>query len=766
MSLTDVESALKNCLDTIHNSKTKVLNEVLKMLHWFAGRQIRNVATIGGNIMTSSPISDLSPIFMASQSQLEILGHKMKPKTVLMDDEFFVGYRKNVLKPHQVVGSVLIPFTQENVYFVAYKQSRRREDDIAIVNGAFWYKLDNTNNNFTFDEARIAFGGLGPTTMLLDKTTTFLTGKPWSEKVIEESIQVMMKEVRLPQMAPGGMVEYRQVLAGSLTLKSFFDVSMLVSNPGLEIGQPFLPEFKSSQLFETGRGHNNPIGKPIKHSSADLHATGEAKYVDDLPRLENELFLGFVLSTEAHAKILEIDASKALAMTGVVGFFSSEDLTEEENRFSTSVVNDEVLFAEGTVECVGQVIGLVVANDQDLATKAANQVKVCYQSLTAVLSIEDAIEVNSYFPAKNSEICVGDLNQGFRDCDQILTGTFRTGGQEHFYMETQCCLAIPTMESGEIEIFSATQNPTEVQRAVAGMLQVGMHKVTSRARRLGGGFGGKETRCVPFALATAFVAAKMGQPVRFMLDRDQDMIATGTRHPMLGKYKVGFNTDGTIQALDAQLYFNAGYTTDLSVAVMERGITHIDNSYRIKNLKVKGYCCKTNLQSNTAFRGFGAPQAMMLTEVVMDDVASKLKVDTSALRRLNMYDEGDVTFINQPLDHCTLSKCWDECQQLSNYSEALADVKDFNTKNRWTKRGISMVPVKFGVSFGAKFLNQGGALVHIYKDGSVLLSHAGVEMGQGLHTKTIQVASTVFGIPLQDVHVLETNTAQVRLKPH
>ena len=404
------------------------------------------------------------------------------------------------------------------------------------------------------------------------------------------------------------------------------------------------PHYKSLQITEAKSDQNfDPIGKSFKHLSAEIHATGEANYVDDMSNFEDQLYLGFVFSSEPHARILELNVDEAMSMPGVKAFFSAADMKSFKNDFSTTVDIDEEVFASEKVNCVGQIIGVVAASDQKVAERAAAKVKVAYEPLPFILTIEDAIKQGSLFTKfgdRSISIQKGDAQAAFSNAAHVSSGELKTGGQEHFYMETQCCLVIPSNENDEIEVISATQNPTEVQRAIASMLGIDMHLVKSKSRRIGGGFGGKETRCVPYALAAAFAAFKTKKVVRFMLDREQDMVSSGTRHPTLCRYKIGYDGLGRMLALEAEIYLNAGYTADLSFAVLEKALTHLDNAYNIPNCHVKGFCCKTNIPSNTAFRGFGAPQSMLMMETIVERIASELHIAAHEVREINLYKDG------------------------------------------------------------------------------------------------------------------------------
>ena len=380
--------------------------------------------------------------------------------------------------------------------------------------------------------------------------------------------------------------------------------------------------------------------------------------------------------------------------------------------------------------------------------------------------MEEAIEAGSYHSWSQNKIETGEVDKVMAawDPEMVVEGAMRTGAQEHFYLETHATIAIPSGED-EMKIIASTQNPTLTQLTVAGVLGLTANKVVVTVKRMGGGFGGKESRSVPLSAVVSLAAAKTGRPVRLMLDRDEDMAISGWRHPFLGRYKVAFNKEGKVQAADINLFNNAGWTMDLSFSVMERAMFHSDNCYKVPHLRVKGHVCKTNLPSNTAFRGFGGPQGMMIVEDWIEKIARKLNLEPEEVRRRNFYQESMVTHYNQELVNCTIEKCWAECRQLAGYEGLRAEVAEFNARNRWKKRGVSMIPVKFGIAFTAVHLNQNGALVNVYTDGSVLLTHGGTEMGQGLHTKMVQVAAHTLGIPHDKIHIMETSTDKVPNTP-
>lgn len=773
--LSTFQHTLKQEILSAPESETRFFKALNDMLHWFAGKQIRNVAAIAGNIMTGSPISDLNPLFMAGNCVLTLIS-KTGERRVKIDENFFTGYRRNIANPNEILLNIRVHRTLPDEYIKAYKQSRRREDDIAIVNGAF--RVIFQPGTSEIKEIFMAFGGMAPTTIMALNAMKKLAGRKWEEEtLVEEACALLLEDLPLAPSVPGGMSSYRQSLCPSF----FFKFHLHVTNElikreiirsktidsKLEGAEADIPRghFKSAQLFEVvpkDQADIDPVGRPLRHAAGDKHVTGEALYCDDLPPVDNELHMTLVLSTQPHAEILSIDSSTALQVPGVHGFFSAKDIKEGHNIFGP-IIHDEEVFASKTVTCCGQVIGCIVAETQAIAQRASRLVKITYGKLEqpVILTIDDAIKHESFYREHSRSIVKGDVDKALQESEHVLEGSFQMAGQEHFYLETQAVLVVPKGEDGELDITCSTQNPSEVQQVVAEVLDLPANRVVCRVKRMGGGFGGKETRAVVVAVPAAVAAFRLQRPVRCMLDRDEDMIVTGTRHPFTGRYKIGFDSTGKISAFDVQLFSNGGNTMDLSRGIMERAVFHIDNSYRFDNLRCHGLVCKTNLPSNTAFRGFGGPQGMAVCESAIEKVAAYLNKDATEVRQMNLYQEGDQTHYNQVLEYCTLNRCWDECKAMSRMEERNKDIEEFNKTHRFKKRGIAMVPTKFGIAFTALFLNQAGALVHVYKDGSVLVTHGGTEMGQGLHTKMLQVASKALNIPIELIHISETSTDKV-----
>ncbi|KAJ6632922.1 Xanthine dehydrogenase [Pseudolycoriella hygida] len=771
VTLTELQDVLQREIVARPEHETRVYSAIVEMLHWFAGKQIRNVASLGGNIMTGSPISDLNPIFTAAGIELEVASIDAGRRKVKMGHGFFTEYRKNIVRDDEVLISIFLPKSSSNQHICAYKQAKRREDDIAIVNAAFNVKfVDGTN---ILEDLQIAFGGMAPTTILAPKTSAMAIGRAWNQELVEVINESLANEISLAADAPGGMIIYRRSLTLSLFFKAFLSISeelerslsmRLVSDrdrSGSSTFHSLIP--KSSQLFEkvsSDQPITDPIHRPTVHSSGFKQTTGEAIYVDDMPKYENELYLALVLSTKAHAKIVSIDAAEALSQCGVHAFYSSEDLTPEQNKFG-ALVKDELLFYDKVVTSQGQLLGAIVADTQIIAQRAARLVKVVYEEISpVVVTLEDAIKHQTFLPGYPKCTSFGDVAATFAEADHVVAGDVRVGGQEHFYLETQASIAVPR-DADEIEVFSSTQQPGTLQHTLASFLGIPANRIAVRTKRLGGAFGGKENNAALVCFPVTLAAFKLKRPVRLMLDRDEDMLLTGGRNPFLFKYKAAFTNDGKITGCELQAYANIGHSAELSEVILGRAVSHFQNSYKIPNVKMEIGCLKSNTRSNTAFRGFGLPQSMLVGENIVRDVARVLGKDYLEVMAINMYQPGDITHYNQTLLECNVNRCFEEIKQSSEIFRRRQDVDRFNEENRWRKRGISLVNTMYGIGFPIKFLNQGGALVHVYCDGSVLVAHGGVEMGQGLHIKVLQVAATALKIPLERIHIQETATTTV-----
>ncbi|XP_064601293.1 LOW QUALITY PROTEIN: xanthine dehydrogenase/oxidase-like [Liolophura sinensis] len=771
VTLSDLLKVLETQVDKLPEYKTRIFLAIAEMLRWFAGKQIRNVACVGGNIMTASPISDLNPLFCAAGVKLTAVSADRGKRDVKMDDSFFTGYRRTSVKEDEILMSVFIPHTQKHEYFQGFKQSHRRDDDIAIVNSGFRARFQA--NTDVVDDVTLAFGGMGPTTVIAQKTANNMIGRRWEDSLLTDVVSFLTQELELASDAPGGMVNYRRTLAISFFYKFYLKLRISLDNNGTGINGnrvqqkvksatlPFPePTLLSTQVFEqvsTDQNPMDPVGRPLIHQSAYKQATGEAIYIDDMPRTEGELQMCLVVSLRANARLVSVDTSTAVKLPGVVDYIDHRDAPSE-NVFGFEGFLE--IFATEQVYYEGQIVGAILADTQEHALVASKAVKIQYEEQTAIVSIQDAIRHQSFFPVEDS-VGQGDPETAFSQCDHVMEGEVQGGGQEHFYMETQSCLVVPK-EGNEMEVFVSSQNPSQVQKNVADALGVQRSKIVCKTKRLGGGFGGKEYHPELGLIPAAIAAHKHGVPVRCCLGRQEDMMITGGRHPYYAKYKVGFRNDGRVMALWIDFYLNGGNVLESSASVLLRALHSIECCYNFPNFVANGRVCRTNLPSNTAFRGFGSPQAMLVTESILTDMAVTLGITQNQVREINMYKLTERSYCNMPMDECSFRQCWDLVLHKVNFEKKRDSVRAYNRANRWKKRGISIIPVKWPIGiFDKPALNQGGALVHVYTDGSVLLTCGGTEMGQGLHTKMIQVASRVLGIPSARIIISETSTNTV-----
>ena len=503
----------------------------------------------------------------------------------------------------------------------------------------------------------------------------------------------------------------------------------------------------------TGAVHN-----ARRHDSALKHASGQALYIDDMAEPPGTLHGALVLSPVASGRLVKLDLSAAAAAPGVVATLVAADIP---GRNSTAGPGkEEPLFAVDRVEFAGQPLAMVVADTLDAARAAAERAVIEIEESEAILDIETALARQAYVQAP-STLRRGDPEAALKAAPHRLSAEFSVGGQEHFYLEGQIAFALPG-EDGDLVVHSSTQHPTEVQHVCAQLLGCDFNRITAVVRRLGGGFGGKESNASWVAGAAALAAHRTGRPVKLRLPREIDMIATGKRHPFLYRYTVGFDGDGRVLALDAMLAADAGFSLDLTPGVIARALTHTDNAYWIPHFRAVGYACKTNKQSNTAFRGFGGPQGVVVMEDALDRIARHLGRDANELRALNFYRAGkDETPYGQTVDENHLARCWAEVKQGGELERRRAEIDAFNEASPILKRGLGLFPLKFGISFNLPHMNQAGALVHVYTDGSIRLNHGGTEMGQGLFIKVAQVVAEVFKVDVDRIRPSATSTAEV-----
>jgi len=494
------------------------------------------------------------------------------------------------------------------------------------------------------------------------------------------------------------------------------------------------------------------------HDSAHLHVSGAARYVDDGPEPADMLHLAFGQSTQAHARIVAMDLSAVRAAQGVLHVFTAADIPGANDV--SPVAGDDRLLADGEVLCVGQAIFLVAATSQLAARKAARLARIDYEPLPACLTIDAARAAGSLIEP-TQRMARGDAGAALASAPHRLSNGFDMGGQDHFYLEGQVATATPG-EDGQIHILSSTQHPSEVQHLIAHMLHRASADITVEVRRMGGAFGGKETQAALFAAAAALVADKTGRPAKFRCDRDDDMAMTGKRHAFRVDYDVGFDSQGHIGALQLRLASRCGATVDLSPAINDRAMFHADNCYFLPDVEILSERLKTNTVSDTAFRGFGGPQGMLAIERIIDDIAAHLGLDPLDVRIANLYGPGrDTAPYGMTIADNIAPQMIARLRADARYDARSAEIAAFNARNSIIKKGIALTPVKFGISFTTTHLNQAGALVLVYADGSIQINHGGTEMGQGLYIKVAQVVADVFAVPIAQVRITATRTDKV-----
>lgn len=491
----------------------------------------------------------------------------------------------------------------------------------------------------------------------------------------------------------------------------------------------------------------------VPHDSAIGHVTGQAEYIDDRPFVQGEVFVEVFYSTEAKAQIKSLNTAGALKIPGVLGVFTAKDL--HCNTWG-SIFKDQPFLAEEKVEYVGEAIAVIAAESKEAALKAKLAIEIEYMPETPILNLDESIQRKKFIGPLRKIFC-GDPEEELKKSKHQLEGYIEIAGQDHFYLESQACVVYPK-EDNCLEIHASSQHPTEVQHLVAEALGLKYHQVVCVVKRMGGAFGGKESQAAPFAVYASLVALQLNRPARLILTKDDDMLMTGKRNPFKNFYKVGFDENGKIMALIAELYSDGGAYADLSTAIMERAMLHLDNAYYIPHFAVKGQVCKTNTPPNTAFRGFGGPKGVVTIESIIEDIAKHLDRDSLEIRQVNVYKKGQSTPYGQKIEDNVLPELFAKVQNDTAYKEWRKSIKEHNQDNRNTIKGLSTTAVKFGISFTTRFLNQGNALVNLHLDGTVQVSTGATEMGQGVNIKIAQIVADSFSIPIEDVKVMPTST--------
>ena len=730
VTLTEIEDALAGEFPALGD-----------MLRVFGSRQIRNRATLGGNLVTASPIGDSAPVLLALEARV-VLASETAERTLPID-QFFVAYRQTALQTGEVLKCILVPrgaapagLSRRSAW---YKVSKRREMDISTVAGCFTVDLDAQN---VVRHVRLAYGGVAATPARARKTEAALLGKSWSAQTVAGLLPILQAEFT-PLSDVRGTAEYRSGLIIGLLEKFIYEGPARAVHAG------------SLSKMEHG-----PRGVPagaLPHESAHKHVTGEASYVDD--QTQGMLEVWPVCSPHARATILKRDATAARQMPGIKAVLFAEDIPGV-NDVGTK--HDEPLLAKEEALFHGHLVALVVGESAEACRAAAAAVVVDYKVLPPILTLRQAMSANTFHTAPNY-IRRGDSKRALAEAPCVLEGEFECGAQEHFYLETQAAYAEPG-EDGAMRIVSSTQHPSEVQQVLAHVLDLPANKVVVEVPRMGGGFGGKETQAATPAALAGLAAHHTGQPVRVRFNRDQDMALTGHRHPFHAAFQVGFDADGLLRAAQIQLTSNGGWAQDLSQAVTDRALFHLDNAYYIPAVEFRGQVARTHLSSNTAFRGFGGPQGMLVIEEILDRIARRLGLPPERVRERNLYrgsGETNTTHYGQEIGDNRLQTLWQELKISAALESRRAETARWNAAQPHRKRGLAMTPVKFGISFTVTHLNQAGALVLIYQDGTVQVNHGGTEMGQGLHTNVGMIAARALGIRPDSLRVMATRTDKV-----
>jgi len=753
VTLTDIEDRL--------GEEYPALGDMLRV---FGSRQIRNRATMGGNLATASPIGDCAPVLLALDAKVVIVGQasRLPPpemenqkseigatpvlrERVLPLSDFFIAYRKTALQSGEVFKTIIVPrgpsqpgLTHKCGWF---KVSKRREMDISTVAACFTVDLDKNN---VVRHARLAYGGVAALPMRAKKTESALVGKPWSDEMIQGVLPALRTEFTpIPDVR--GTAEYRRGLITSLLEKFYHEpVAAAATRP-------------QSNVTTSQRPVAPAATRSVPHESAHKHVTGEAMYVDD--QSNGMLEVWPVCSPHARAGILKRDATVARQMPGIQAVLLAEDIPGT-NDVGTK--QDEPLLATNEVSFHSQIVALVVGETPEACRAAAGKVVVEYEPRPPVLTLRQALAERSFHNEPNF-IRRGNCDEALAVAPLTLAGEFELEGQEHFYLETHAAWA-ERGEDGSMLVASSTQHPSEVQQVIAHLLHLPANQVVVQVPRMGGGFGGKETQAATPAALAALAAYHTGKRVRVRFNRDQDMALLGHRHPFFAKFRVGFDEQGLLRAAQIHLWSNGGWAQDLSPAVTDRALFHLDNAYYLPAVEFRGQVAKTNRSSNTAFRGFGGPQGILVIEELLDRVARRLGLAPEVVRERNLYrgtEETNTTPYGQRIEDNRLQAIWQELKQSAELAKRREEIERWNRAQQHRKRGIAITPVKFGISFTVTHLNQAGAFVLIYQDGSVQLNHGGTEMGQGLHTNVAMIAAQELGVKLENIRVMPTSTDKV-----
>ncbi len=765
VTIEQLRNELEHSLPKIKGEQSSGLFALFNQCRFIGNNQVRHMGTVGGGIVNFSYYSDLIPVWVANRAEFHFILDG-KERIVEVNNLYRPDGTMN-FDPQQegLLVSILVPYSNPNEVLSSYKYARRRLDSITFLSAGLYARI-NKQEEF-LEEVIICFDGLGSPGIRAVKTEEVLRGKTWDNELLHLSLNTLKEELNqaITNPLPGRFQQYQIRLGLGVLVrfyakyhKHFFGKTYTYEEK-LVSRYPNVTHRANIKYNESKIG---VLGKAIPHRNAKNQTTGKAKYTTD-QNIPGCLYGALVRSPVACGTIVAIDAKKALQCAGVIGFFSAKDIPGK-NLFGFRVEDEEVL-ASRRVGYVGQILGILVAKSERAAKKCAALVQVNVKSEKPLLTIEDALEANSFHGKPEGYLIhQGDLETGFSESHVILNGEIKTPPQSHFYLESQCALVIPKDDG--FEIHSSTQSPSNVVDHISRVLNISKNKVEVRVGRLGGGFGGKQLRAGPIAAICAVASHHTEQPVKLSLDRHEDMAYCPGRSPTLAKYKVGFDKGGKIKFLDIQFYLGGGYTNDYSADITETATLLMDSCYYIPNVKVHGFCLKTNFGSYTAARGFGKPQASAIMENILDHGAVKLNLDPTYLRQTNLYKKGHLTITKTKIDNDVAWLCWKRLLEKSRYKKLKIEVDEFNQKNKWLKRGIAAVSSKGNMGFiESDDINRGLAVVHILRDGTVSLNHSGCEMGQGINTRMAQVTANQLNVALENVDVTDTQSALIPNTP-
>ncbi|GIQ82460.1 aldehyde oxidase/xanthine dehydrogenase [Kipferlia bialata] len=744
-----------------------------KTLRIFASSTVRNTATLGGNVANASPVSDTLPLLLACNGTVTLASKEGERDVPAR--EWVVGYRRTAMRPDEVVVRINVPQATPRSFTAYYKLARRMEDDISTVGGCFSLTLDTEGK---VAHAGMAFSGMAAVTKCFTSVESLLVGKDLSAKgVLSAAIEEMKKVSYLPIDVPGGLAQYRSGMCVSLLTKFVYqacnalnielDEAALYSDVHRTVvDDRFSTVTRGEQHMETGNEDeaDAPVNKSIPHATAHLQARGQAEYVST--SYPGDAFHCYpALANVPHGTLDSIDIERALMVPGVQRVLLASDIPGS-NHVGVGAKDERILVPVGEeITSVGQAYALVIADTHETAHAAAGLITASITRLPAITTIEEAIKADSYLTdsitVERNVSTAEEATAKVRACPVTVEGSFTAPGQEHFYLETHSATA--RWRDGGIQIHAGTQHPNATQGAIADMLVLPQSRVEAYVTRIGGAFGGKEG-VLTYSCFSALAAWYMKRSVSFVMERSDDLAYTGKRHEITFDYKIGCAENGKIQAMCVSVRGLGGHCLDLSGAVMERCILHMEGCYHVPVAYYNGRQCKTHTPSGTAFRGFGAPQSTLCMEHIMDRLAEEYSVKVSPITHLefrmqNLIEDGQETVLGHPCNGIDPARDMKTLLEDAKILERQRSVSAWNATHPTRKRGLAVSPVKFGIAFTQAFLNQGYALVHIYKDGSVLVSHGGIEMGQGIHSKMLQVAANALGVPIEMCHIWDSSTA-------